>query len=271
MPTDAAKKDQLVSFARKVVVILHTCNDNEYWAAIEKLEPPTGDNNQGLADCPMYHPDVSYPLGLFAGYKTAVVKTGQANECIEPLKKALTEYFPNAKVVIGVGIAYAKDKTLKYADVIISKHIEDCVQVKIQDGKIISRGSRAAVDSTVAEVFCSRELISWGVVEPFYCTDDDSRISSAESGCIISAPWLMRDQKKKEELFTLVPDAKGGEMEGWALLEVKKTKPVAVIIIKGVADYGDAEKGDNWQPTAAKAAVAFTHYHLKDTGGQRWK
>ena len=47
-------------------------------------------------------------------------------------------------------------------------------------------------------------------------------------------------------------------MKGWVLLELKRTlkgqhnKHIEVIVIKGVADYGDLSKGDEWQWTAAK-------------------
>ena len=69
------------------------------------------------------------------------------------------------------------------------------------------------------------------------------------------------------------PNAIGGEMEGWVLLELKRTlkgqhnKDIAVIVIKGVADYGDLSKGDKWQWTAAKAAMDCIHYCLEKSGG----
>ena len=61
-------------------------------------------------------------------------------------------------------------------------------------------------------------------------------------------------------------------MEGWVLLELKRTlkgqhnKHIEVIVIKGVADYGDLSKGDNWQWTAAKAAMDCIHYCLEKSG-----
>ena len=269
VPSNPIQKEQLELFAKKVVLLLHTCNDTEFWAVAEKLKPPTGDNKQTLADInhPVHFPAVWCAVGMFAYYRTAIVKTGQANECIAPLCKALTQsFFPNTQVIIGVGIAYAKDEELKYGDVIISKHIENCVQFKMQDGRIIKRGSRAPIRTPLNEVFCTPEVKSW----EFYCTD--SRKSSAQIGSIVSAPWLMRDVHLKEALFEDSTQAKGGEMEGWALLEVQKVfDPVSVIIIKGVADYGDNKKDDKWHITAAKAAVDFTHWRLQKTGGIAFK
>ena len=69
------------------------------------------------------------------------------------------------------------------------------------------------------------------------------------------------------------PDCIGGEMEGWVLLELKRTlkvqhnKDLEVIVIKGVANYGDHTKEDQWQWTAAKAAMDCIHYCLNKSGG----
>ena len=70
------------------------------------------------------------------------------------------------------------------------------------------------------------------------------------------------------------PNAIGGEMEGWVLLELKRTlrgqHDIEVIVIKGVADYSDLSKGDKWQWTAAKAAMDCIHYCLETTGGSEF-
>ena len=71
------------------------------------------------------------------------------------------------------------------------------------------------------------------------------------------------------------PNPIGGEMEGWVLFELKRTlsehKNIEVIVIKGVADYGDFKRGDKWQWTAAKAAIDCIHYCLEKSGGNEFK
>ena len=270
MPNDIHLHTQLVSFAKKAVLLLHTCNDTEFWAAVEKLEPPIGDDNQPLVNCPVYYPGGWCALGMFACYKTAVMKTKQGHQCIVKLTTELPKHFPATKVIIGVGIGYARDRNeLQYADVMISNEIADYSQFKDQDGEITTRGPRPDVHNSVADVFCIPEVQSW----EFPCTATNSRKSSAQSGCIVSAPCLMRNEERKKQLFKYQPKAKGGEMEGWALLMVQQMveSVAAVIIIKGVADYGDNEKNDKWQLTAAKAAVDFTHYSLVKAGVNAFK
>ena len=110
----------------------------------------------------------------------------------------------------------------------------------------------------------------------FICADDN-RTSVAHIGCIVSAPTLIRDKVLRDQLMKHTPNAIGGEMEGWVLLELKRTlkgqhnKHIEVIVIKGVADYGDLAKGDKWQWTAAKAAMDCIHYCLEKSGGHEFR
>ena len=77
---------------------------------------------------------------------------------------------------------------------------------------------------------------------------DNGRTSAAHIGCIISAPTLIRDKVLRDQLMKHIPNAIGGEMEGWVLLKLKRTlkgqhnKHIEVMVIKGVADYGDLDK-----------------------------
>ena len=118
--TDESTMEAVRLFARQVVLILHTCNVNEYWAALERLKPPTTGDGGKIRDLPIIYPHVGSVIGWFAGYRAAVVRTGQGNKCRDELMKALTESFPNGKAIIGAGIAYANNRKRKFADVLIS-------------------------------------------------------------------------------------------------------------------------------------------------------
>ena len=268
--TDKATMKAVELFARQVVVVLHTCNDNEYWAALERLEPPTAEDGSNIRDHAVKYPGTPSVIGWFGGYRTAVVRTEQGNKCRIELTKALTESFPNAQVIIGAGIAYANNRKRKFADVLISDQIENFVQYKKEGDQITNRGPRVEIDPNVQRVF-KKPAGDWTSIRPFHCADND-RPSKAHTGCIVSAPTLVRDEVLKEQLMKHTPDCIGGEMEGWVLLEMKRElsqykKNVEVIVIKSVADYGDRKKGDDWQWTAAKAAMDCIHYCLETTGG----
>ena len=259
-------------FAKKVVIILHTCN-KEYWAALERLQPPTTDNQSNIQDCPIIYPQVGSVVGWFAGYRTAVVRTGQGNECRDELMKALTKSFPNGRVIIAAGIAYTNDRKRKFADVLISDQIENFVQYKKEGDKIkiTCHDQREEIEPNVQRVFVNPAR-DWTDMQCFTCTDSN-RTSVAHIGCIVSAPTLIRDEVLRDQLMKHTSNAIGGEMEGWVLIDIKKTlklqhnKDIEVIIIKAVADYGDRQTADKWQWTAAKAAMDYIHYCLEKSGG----
>ena len=58
------------------------------------------------------------------------MRTGQGNKCRDELMKALIESFSNGKAIIGAGIVYANNHKHKFADVLISDHVENFVQYK---------------------------------------------------------------------------------------------------------------------------------------------
>ena len=221
LQTDETTKRAVRVFARQVVVILHTCSVNEYWAALELLEPPTAENGSKIRDRSIIYPHVGSVIGWFAGYRTAVVRTGQGNRCRDELTTALTKSFPNGKVVIAAGIAYASNRECKFADVLISDQIENFVQYKIVDGIITNRGPREQVDSNIQRVF-ENPARDWRDMKRFTCTDDN-QTSVAHIGCIVSAPTLVQDEVLRNQLMKHTPNAIGGEMEGWVLLELKRT------------------------------------------------
>ena len=126
---------------------------NEYWAALERLEPPTKGDGSNIRDHSIIYPQVGSVIGWFAGYRAAVVRTGQGNKCRDELTKALTESFPNGKVIVGGGIAYANNRKRKFADVLISDQVENFVQYKKEGNEITNRGPREEIDPNVQRVF----------------------------------------------------------------------------------------------------------------------
>ena len=190
------------------------------------------------------------------------------------LEKHSIHHFQRLAWIIGAGIAYANDRKRKFADVLISDQVENIVQHKKEGDEITNQGSRQEIEPDVQRVF-EMSASDWSEIGSFTCADDD-RTSVVHIGCIVSAPTLVRDEKLRGQLMKHTPYAIGGEMEGWVLLELKKelkrehNRDIDIIVIKGVADYGDLSKADEWQWTAAKAAMDCIHYCLSQTGGREF-
>ena len=151
-------------------------------------------------------------------------------------------------MIIGAGIAYANDRKRKFADVLISDQVENFVQYEKTGDEITNRGPREEIDLNVQRIF-ENPARDWTDMQCFTCADD-GRTSVAHIGCVVSSPTLIGDEVLRDQLMKETPNAIGGEMEGWVLLELKKTlkghhnKDIEIIVIKGVADYGDLSKGD---------------------------
>ena len=273
MPFQQTDKEALKLFAKQVVLILQTCNQREYLAALERLKLPTKEDNSKIGDRLSNYPQVGSVIGWFAGYRTAVVRTGQGDKCRGDLREALNTSFPKARVIIGAGIAYANDRKRKFADVLISNQVENIAQYKKEGDEITNQGSRQEIEPDVRRVF-EVSARDWSDMKSFTCADD--RTSVIHIGCIVSAPTLVKDEKLRGQLMKHTPYAIGGEMEGWVLLELKKelkrehNRDIEVVVIKGVTDYGDLSKGDEWQWTAAKSAMDCIHYCLNQTGGREF-
>ena len=61
--TDEVTMKAVQLFARQVMLILHTCNVNEYWAAHERLKPPTKGDGSNIRDHSIIYPQVGSELG----------------------------------------------------------------------------------------------------------------------------------------------------------------------------------------------------------------
>ena len=112
--------------------------------------------------------------------------TGQGNKCRDELMKALTESFPNGKVIVGTGIACPNNRKRKFADVLISDQVENFVQYKKEGDEITNLGPREEIDPNVQRVF-ENPARDWTDMQWFSCADN-GRTSVAHTGCIVSAP-----------------------------------------------------------------------------------
>ena len=260
-------------YCRQVFIVLQAANETERVAIFSKLEPPILDDVTRSEKVLRFFASFEgktchgeYSLGIFGGYKVALVQTDQGEKC-RPLIEATIDLFPNVYLIIGVGVAYGgnKDKT-RLGDVLVSEKIAELYTVKFRnDGSIISRGITGEVIGELHTHFCRGNN---RFNNRFKCSE--SRHSTAHVGTIISGSFLVDNEEIKRKLWDNSIEAIGGEMEGHFLMDIikqRKNCPIKAIIIKGVCDYGDGMKSKEWQVTAALAAVEYTHFRLNRTNG----
>ena len=253
---ERADRTEVRKFAKGVKVVIQSCNEYEYYAALELTKPPTKLFERAVR-CDIEHTEVT--LGMFAGCKAAIVWTKQGVSCMTELQKIL-HFFSNPKALLGLGVAFGMDENVvRFCDVLVANQIIDYAErPKIVDGKLQHRGQILNTKKTLDKIFC-KDTTGW----KFACTKGD-RLAKPVIGKLVSSPNLINDAKFKQGIKEAYPDAKGGEMEGWVhYAHIQDEFPtIEAIIIKGVADYGDGEKVKTWQLSAAKAAVNYAHFQL---------
>ena len=247
--------EELKNFCRGIDIILQTVNESEYKAATTFMEPPIDKFQKAVV-----YPKPGMVVGMFAGRKTALIKTEPGSKCRPYLEKAV-KYFPSAKFIVCVGVGYAFNKEkCKLADVLVSNKICDFADCKFnKDGEIEDRGQTVDVMQDLKEIFCN-ELDC-----ERYKVSETGRISKVHCGSVCSYPALFDNQEMRDKFHRKMSSkAIGGEMEGGVLLQFQRdhTNIQGVIIIKGVSDYGDGKKEKDWQFTAAMAALHYTKSKL---------
>ena len=252
------------------MIIIQSCNENEYYASLRLMEAPgilKPDSQSQLFERAVRFPNevnMTIALGMFADRKAAIAWTKQGADCEKNIRKVLT-WFPSTKAIIGVGVAFGmKRDAVKFCDVLVPSRIADYAsRPRAEDGEIHARGPVVETDS----MFCNNP-VGW----EFICTKSN-RLAKVVPGLLVSGPLLLDDPTVKQGMLEQFQDAKGGEMEGWVLYthiikddEIMKDHPnLQVFIIKGVADYADGKKDKRWQLTAAMAAASYTKFKLENS------
>ena len=246
-------------FAAEVVLLIQTVNENETWAVLEYMDGPKVSEDQQLPK-PVYFGNSNLILGMFSQYKAALIKTDMGSKCEKKLCDALDE-LPGVKGLIALGIAWGCKEKCELADVLVATTIVGWNEEEWRDGKFIAR-DRFDVTMTAKfkEVFAHLP----GTWRKFERAADKNLISKAHLVLIISTAKLIDDEKMRLQIVSQAPKAKGGEMEGHVLVQkIQKERPdLHVAVIKGISDFADGSKHDEWQLTAAMAAVDYAKFML---------
>ena len=220
------------AFRRGIQIILQTVLPQEFKAALELMKPP----NKRF-DKPFEY-DESTVIGMFAGHKTALIRTEAATKAYRRLHEALKN-FPKVKYIISVGVCYAFDEAkCKINDVIVSNEVIPLTYLEYEEGKIVSIEKPTSVHKKLQKMFC------------------EDCPANVQCGLYLSLPAIVKDAKmckkfKKAGLGAIQGETKGiaigGEKEGSELLRLQEMGVIeGFILIKTVVDYGtkdyDGEK-----------------------------
>ena len=270
-PSSHVEREKLEQYSKEVLIIIHTVNDNEKWAAVDCLDPPDLTDIHGK---PLEKSvDLQEPnwivLGEYGGYKAALIQTEMGSDAGPELSRAF-DTLPNVKYVIGMGMCYSA--TNKKGDIIVSKWIDGVGNTKYSEEGITFRAGDTRFSSVRQDL---RNVFTKGVEtwiadskNDFMCSKE-GRKPEVKVGSVISAPALVKNKEVRDKFQANNPEAIGGEMEGFKLVEIvqQRNPRLSAIVIKGVADHATEAKDDAWQLTASLAAARYAQYKLLESSG----
>ena len=236
-------------------VLIEVVNHTEFQAVISIMK---GKVSRHYIKDDLTNSTSTYCLGKLGDIQVVVVQTAtrvgsqfQYGSWFET-KKAL-HYFEKLKYIFAVGVCGAViDKQsgsprVPLGEVVISSHIIGYDHRKILDGNIEDRGYTEDLSHYDFYSFLQK-LGNQGAWR-----------NKIHFGKVLSGSWLVASLAAQHFLLHPdQPDKKAVEMEGVGIAAACKGRGIeAFLVVKGVSDYANSAKNDNWQPHAAKEAASF--------------
>lgn len=156
-------------------------------------------------------------------------------------------------------MCYSFDKsTYKLGDVLVSKQICNLANMKFDsEGRVENRGQTVAVVDDLKRIFCMNVI-----QDPVFLVCD-TRSSEVYSGTFLSYPVFLDNQEMGDKFHQEVRTAIAGEMEGGQLLKFERKRKIkGIIAIKGIVNYADGNRTEDWQFISSLAALHYTQSKL---------
>jgi nucleoside phosphorylase len=171
------------------------------------------------------------------------------------VRKGIEDLFPTAVIMVGIAFGVNEEKQA-IGDILVTEQLRlyDLQRVGTQDEQeqVILRGDKPHASPWLINLFKSVD-ISW----------EKARV---RFGTVLTGENLLDNIDYRNQLLSFEPEAIGGEMEGAGLYVACQDKKVDWILVKGICDWADGEKGqdkESRQKTAASNAAAFVVHTLK--------
>ena len=225
-------------------LLLLTITKVEFNAVFQLLESPQGQPKilRGLIQNTVYYVG---RYGRYTAVLLAAFGAGMGN-AMNYLHEALQLF--KCQLVINVGIAWsANPDKYKLGDVLVAKRVVNIDDVKRHQGKIIERSAGPQIEPRINAVMNTTEQ---------FWEDEKYKV---HIGLYVGSNTLLNDAEVRKTILARYPEAIGGEMECFAVYEAANFGGVSWMIVKGVSDFGDGDKHDEYQPVAVGNAALFAH------------
>ncbi|WP_028980142.1 hypothetical protein [Sporocytophaga myxococcoides] len=209
----------------------------------------------------VFNDKFTFYIGVFGVYQIVHVQCGtmgsiSSNSSIITTKEAIDIWDP--KAVIMIGIAFGLDEmSQKIGDVLVSESLIP-YNVRRVGEQTIYRGSHPEAGHILLDRFKSQAK-NWN-----FKVDENNKASTI-FGPLLSGEELIDNKEYRDQLLSAFRNAKGGEMEGIGVSTASVNKKLEWIVVKGICDFADGNKGKNKnqnQNLAAASATSLAHLVL---------
>ena len=219
------------------VILLVTATDLETSNLHEQITPISGQDTI----LKVFEGDLTYYFGVLGMYKVVHVQCGTMGSIgrassIKTVTSAVEKL--KSKVVIMVGIAFGVDSIKQnIGDVLVSESIIPYNSKRVGKGSTIERGIECPASKKLISRFKSIKQ-TWE-----YLLVGDKRADLIFTR-LLSGEELIDNIHHRNKLIADHTDSKGGEMEG-AGIYAACDQEADWILIKGICDFADGDKGSN--------------------------
>lgn len=270
-----AVPEEFKAVIRKFSIIVNVFNRN----AIEEILNPDTDPDTIKKRKKTWVEGVVHRDNKFVKVRLVLTEEYGSVASVDSLSHITDEYiFQNEILVVGIAGHLDKEEKVKIGDLVISdSYYNAYLQKDIQLSDVVS-----SVVNTVSYNDKVLKLLSddynvhgkfdWEKWKPTKMVVSHPEVLSKErhsvtttvhKGSIVSGPSVVKQDFKKEVLQQNFEKALAIEMEAHGCYSfVKNHKNLKLKVIKGVCDWADHEKEDNWQPFCADLAAEFAIDYL---------
>lgn len=200
----------------------------------------------------LVHDHIVYRMGTLGGVDIIHMQPGmmgmlEAGSTPLILMSVFRDLQPD--YVIATGIAFglqSKGQTL--GDIVVSRQLVNYESRKESSGKIIFRGDKAT--SPMLERV-NGGIHSWKGVK-------------IHQGVVLSGNALVNSKEFLAHLEQREPEYVGGDMESYGVYAVASMMGAKWIMIKGISDWGDGTKNDNYHHVALENVGQFIFHTIKE-------
>lgn len=231
-----------------VELLILTSTEVEFQAVFQLLEPPSGQGKILWA----LHGNNMYYLGRYGHYKAVLLATSQTGVTSETFHVSEAVRLFQCQLVVNVGVAWGVDSSKqRLGDVLVANRLINVDFIERTSQETIEGSAVLKVDSRI-------DAIVHAVVQSW------NEKTQIHIGLILKSSRLLNDPKLKRWLIERYPEAIGGEIELSGVHESADFGNVPWIIVKGISDWADGIKHDDYHQIAARNAAAFFHAICRD-------